>query len=88
MTGDVERIKEVEYQMQKLEEAYGKECAELYKQRGFDMYAPKWNKKIEKLAKKYADLLTPLKLEHDDLRIRLNTEEEIRRKAKYKDISN
>ena len=85
MIGDVERIKEIERQMQDIEEAYGKECADLYKQKGFDIYAPKWVNKIVKLAKKYAELLSPLKIEHDEIRERLNIEEEERRKKQYKD---
>ena len=85
MISDVERIKEIERQMQDIEEAYGKECADLYKQKGFDIYAPKWVNKIEKLAKKYAELLSPLKIEHDEIRERLNIEEEERRKKQYKD---
>ena len=85
MIGDVERIKEIERQMQDIEEAYGKECADLYKQKGFDIYAPKWVNKIEKLAKKYAEQLSTIKIEHDEIRERLNIEEEERRKKQYKD---
>ena len=86
MEKDYERVKEIEYQMQKFEEAYAKECIEVYNQKGFDIYKSKWERKINKIAKKYADILSPLRVEHDFLREQLNEQEEIERKRKYTDI--
>lgn len=85
MLGDVEKIKELEYQINKIQDAYGKDCAQLYKQPGFDIYSAKSKKKVDELATKYAKLLYPLQKEHSVIRERLNIEEEERRKKKYKE---
>ena len=51
-------------------------------------YCGHWHleKKIDKLAHKYALLLVPLKEEHDELRILINEKKEEERKKKYKDM--
>ena len=84
MAGELERIREIEYEIKKLQEAYVDEGAVLSRQRGFDVNSPKWQKKISKLADKYADLIFPLSEEHEELRGIVNAEAEAVRKSKYK----
>ena len=81
----LESLKSVESQIDEAERAYANECYELYKQKGFDEYAPKWQKKIRKIADKYATILVSLRADHDELRIEANRLEEAQRKKKYKD---
>lgn len=83
---DLERIKELEYQIDNIQAAYAKEISKIYNSKGFDLYAPKWDNKIKKCASKYADLILPLKMEHEELRLKVIEEDEIIRKKKYKDL--
>jgi len=81
----LKQIALVEEEIKSLEKGYADECVELYKQKGFDLYKPKWAKKIEKVAGKYADLIIPLKDKYNELRKQANRLEEEERKKKYKD---
>lgn len=83
---DKERLVQVEKEIDAAEQAYAEECAELYKKKGFDSYAKKWQKKIDKLADKYSRILFPLKSEHDDLRYAIAEAEEEERKKQFKDM--
>ncbi len=82
---DRERLEEVEQDLNRLQKAWAQELAEMSKKRGFDMYAPKWEKKMQALANKYADLIYPLKAEQNRLADKLNDEEEAARRNKYVD---
>ena len=73
---DEEKIALVEKEIEAIEMSYAEACVELTKEKGFDEYLPKWQKKIDKLAHKYALLLVPLKEEHDELRILINEKKE------------
>ena len=42
---DKERLAEVEKEIESAQRAYAEECAELFKQKGYDSYAKKWQKK-------------------------------------------
>ena len=81
---DLERIQEIEKEIETLEKSYAEECARMYNEPDFDIYDKKWIKKVNKLASKYADLFLPLKEEHDELRVRENRREELVRKNKYR----
>ena len=85
MEARLERLREIEKRVEQLEEAYAEELAELSKSRGFDVYEKKWDKKMEQLAQKYADLIYPLKSEHDELRAEVNKDAEMRRKKQFRD---
>ena len=84
---DYERIKEIEKEVKAIEEAYAQECFNLYLKPGFDIYNPKWKKKIDKVAQKYADYLAGLQNEHDELLQLVGNHEEEERKKKYVDPS-
>ena len=58
---------------------YAEECALLVKQKGFDEYSSKWQKKIDKIADKYSRILYPLQVEHEEIRERINEAEEEKR---------
>ncbi len=87
MVGDLERLRYIEEQIDSVMRGYAKEAKLLSDSKGFDCYAPKWNKKLNALAKKYADICYPLKKEHDEIRIRLNAEDEEKRKNSYKNVT-
>ena len=77
-------IENVEKEIKKIQEDYAKECVDLYNKKDFDYYKPKWQRKIDKIAGKYADLLIPLHDKHNELRKEANIREEEIRKSKYK----
>ena len=76
------RLEEIEYQISVLGDAFAKECLELEKNKGFDVYASKWKKKMSKIADKYATILVDLQEEHDEIREYLNLQEELERQKK------
>ena len=78
-----EKLAQIEKEIKNLEEGYAEECAELTKQKGFDEYLPKWQKKINQIADKYSRLLYPLMEEHEEVRVLVNEEAENERKKKY-----
>jgi len=86
METKLERARSLEEQIDNVEHAYAQECVNLYNQKGFDEYSPKWQKKISKLAGKYAEILLPLKAEHEELVELIAIEQEEIRKKKYKDV--
>ena len=81
---DEEMLAQVEKEIEEAQKGYAEECALLFKQPGFDEYAKKWQKKIDKLADKYSRILYPLQQEHEELREKINDAEEEKRKSKYK----
>ena len=85
MEQELERVREIEIQINHIQQACAEELAELYKKDGFDEYKPKWQRKISNIAKKYANLLAPLEIEHDELRDIINKKVEEQRKKKYVD---
>lgn len=78
-------IKEIEEELESLEEGYANECAVLAKKPGFDSYANKWRKKIDVIAEKYAELMIPLRERHEELRREAIRIDEENRKKKYRD---
>lgn len=77
------RIKEIEYQLSVVEDAYVKETKKLQDMEGFDIYSPKWKKKIRAVADKYAEIILNLQDEYNELREYLNKQEELKRKSKF-----
>lgn len=82
----LKEIKNVEQEITNAEEAFSKECVDVYKSEGYDDSLKKWQKKIDNIASKYAKIIAPLKDKHDELREKYNTLEEENRKKKYKDV--
>ena len=80
----LKEIKNLEERLKELQEGYGQECVDLYNQKDFDYDKTKWQKKVKKIAKKYAGLIVPLQKKHEELRVKYNEKEEEIRKSKYK----
>lgn len=87
LQSDYERVKEIEDQLETINNSYVADCIKLYESKGFDSYSPRWQRKMTALAKKYADLISPLKEEHDELRELINEHAENERKQKYEEIN-
>ena len=80
-----EQIKKIEEEINNMQKAYADECCILINQPGFDMYKPKWQKKMDKIAEKYADNLVDLEDEYKDMLKELNEKLEAKRKSQYRD---
>ena len=68
-----------------IEKAYAEECLVLSQQKGFDIYKPKWQRKLDKLAEKYAEYLVPERLKHKELLNEYEDKLEEKRKSQYRD---
>ena len=85
MEDDYQQLKFLQSRIELMQQEYAYEIAELTKKRGFDSYSEKWQGKMERIASKYADLILPLKEEHDELADKINKAEEEKRKSQYVD---
>jgi len=75
----------IEKEIEQYQNEYAEECVKLYNTEGYDSYKPKWQKKIESLAKKYADLILPLTKRHQQICDEIEVKLEEKRKSKFKD---
>ena len=87
MEDKLKRMEEIDNEIKELQEEFATESFMLTQQEGFDQYKPKWKKKIQQLANKYAGPLYELKEEYNEIVYYLNEQEEEKRKKKYKEIS-
>ena len=83
MLKDEERLKELEKQIDRIIRDYAEDYLSITKQKGYDEYSRRWQKKTEKVAEKYVKFLIPLKNEYNDLCDKLDQKEEEERKKKY-----
>ena len=81
---DEEKLERVKKEIDEAQRGYAEECALLVKQKGFDEYSRKWQKKIDKIADKYSRILYPLQVEHEEIRERINEAEEEKRKRQFR----
>lgn len=87
MKDKLKRIKEIEYQLSVIEDAYVQETKKLEASKGFDIYNSKWKRKIRAVADKYAEIIVNLQDEYSEIREYLNMQEELKRKSKFVDPS-
>ena len=88
MSEDEKRITELEEELKKAQEDYVKECMEVMKDKAFDIDKPRYARKISKIAKKYGIVISNIKEEHDELRIKVNAAYEEKRKKQFVDPNN
>ena len=84
---DERRLEAIEKDLERLQKAYVEDFIEVTKQKGFDEYSPKWDKKLHAVARKYAKYMVPLKDEYNEICDRLDKKAEEERKKKFVDPS-
>ena len=88
MGGEMEellnRVNQIKQEIDDYIKQYADECVVLFQTKGFDQYKAKWQKKIRKIADKYAEFIVPLKDEHNKLCEEIEIKQEEIRKSKYK----
>lgn len=81
MENDKKRLTEVEAELEKLYDAYAEACFNLTKERGYELYKPKYIAKAKEISDKYAKYIAPLEKEQMELMAKLEPEREKEEKA-------
>lgn len=84
---DKERYDELTAQLDALNEACAKQYAEMLKNKRFDPASSRGQKKVDKLAQKFAVFMKPIMKEINELADKLNAEEAKSEKPKTLDVS-
>ncbi len=67
METDLEKLRLVEYKIEKVSKEFANELKHLTEEKGFNANDMYWDKQMDKLAKRYAKVLAPLQSEYDRL---------------------